>query len=401
MKILVSAYSCEPAKGSEPGAGYGLARAAAELGECWVLTRENNLAGLREALREDPPTHAVTLVGVDGPAWSLAIKRRLGVVRLYYALWQAVAARHAQALDDEVGGFDIVHHATMSAFWLPVGVARLDRPLVIGPVSGGTFTPRRLISYLGLTGLITDGIRWAAAFVSSWRTRRAWRNVDVVVAQNREMYAFAERRLVSDTTALMQHSHAADPPLDSLGPPPVRVREVLFIGRVVGWKGVLLAVDAFARADLAEARLVFVGDGPQVDAVRRRAEKLGVSDRLEMTGPLPRPEVLERMRAASCLLFPSFHDSAGFVVAEALSLGVPVVCLDHGGPGELVRLWPGTDSRAVTPGSRQQTVGGLAEAVTDFVRHPRPVPDGLVSAASSLEGMIREAYGKAKQGSEA
>jgi glycosyltransferase involved in cell wall biosynthesis len=38
------------------------------------------------------------------------------------------------------------------------------------------------------------------------------------------------------------------------------------------------------------------------------------------------------------LLFPSLHDSGGFVVLEALCHGMPVLCLDLGGPKEIVSL---------------------------------------------------------------
>ena len=41
---------------------------------------------------------------------------------------------------------------------------------------------------------------------------------------------------------------------------------------------------------------------------------------------------------ADAFLFPSLHDSASFAVAEAVSLGVPVVCLDRGGPPEVARV---------------------------------------------------------------
>ena len=398
IRILVSAYSCEPGKGSEPGAGYALARAAAEIGPCVVLTRENNLASLQAAFESRPTTHPVRLVGLDGPGWSLALKRRFGLVRSYYSLWQYLAGRRAAALDREVGGFDVVHHATMSAFWMPIGVGGLGRPLVVGPVSGGTFTPRSLVRYLGWKGGVKDAVRLVAAHLSAFRTRRWWRTADVVIAQNREMYRFAEKRLIDENTELLQHSHAAHPPVEIPQGTGGRTREVLFVGRVVAWKGVLLAVDAFARAGLTDARLVIIGEGPDVDAVRDRAAARGIADAVELTGGVPRDDVLARMRTASCLLFPSFHDSAGFVVSEALSLGLPVVCLDHGGPGELVRIWTGTDSTAVPPGSRRRTVEALAEALRDYVDDPRPVPETLVHSVSSLTDVVGEAYGKALGG---
>ncbi|HSJ28844.1 MAG TPA: glycosyltransferase family 4 protein [Acidimicrobiia bacterium] len=397
-RILISAYSCGPGEGSEPGAGYALVQAASGVGPCWVLTRGNNVEELESALTARPPAHPVTVVGVDGPDWTVALKRRFGAVRLYYALWQRVVAREASRLERVTGGFDIVHHATMSAFWLPIGVSRLGRPLVIGPVSGGTFTPLSLVRYLGWRGFAADAVRYVAARLGAWRTRRSFRRASVVIAQNREMERFARRRLVTDGERLIRHSHASDPEVET----PSSVTEgreptVLFVGRLVTWKGVLLAIDAFAAARLDTARLVVIGRGPALDAMRARAEERGVANRVEFTGLLERTEVLRRMRSASCLLFPSFHDSAGFVVSEALSLGLPVVCLDHGGPGELVRLWE-TESRAVAPGPAGATVRRLAEAIADFVDSPRPVPDELVRSNSSLADLVRDAYGRALGG---
>jgi len=51
MRVLISAYACEPDKGSEPGVGWNWALAAAEKHEVWVLTRSNNQIG-RASCRE-------------------------------------------------------------------------------------------------------------------------------------------------------------------------------------------------------------------------------------------------------------------------------------------------------------------------------------------------------------
>jgi glycosyltransferase involved in cell wall biosynthesis len=95
------------------------------------------------------------------------------------------------------------------------------------------------------------------------------------------------------------------------------------------------------------------------------------------------------------LLLPSFHDSAGFVVSEALSVGLPVVCLDHGGPGTLVKLWPRAEHVAVRPGSARTVVADLAQAVRDFAMTPRPVPAAPVPACRSLVDVLAAAYDSA------
>lgn len=51
MKILLSAYACEPNKGSEPGVGWGWATELAKHHQVWVLTRDNNQPVIEEYLR--------------------------------------------------------------------------------------------------------------------------------------------------------------------------------------------------------------------------------------------------------------------------------------------------------------------------------------------------------------
>ncbi len=402
MRVLVSAYACEPAKGSEAGAGYSLLRAAADHAEVWLLTRSNNVAPLKHALDRWPPANPVHVIGLDGSERALAIKRRFGIVRPYYAYWQRLAAERAAALIPEIRP-DLVHHATMSAFWFPIGVGRLELPLVVGPLSGGTTTPSALLRYLGLRGLVYDGVRFATGRVAAAIARRTWmRNTDVLLVQNQTMADFALARLLAAPEQLIIQSHAAAPDLSDL---PVGVldtmdrgRDVIFVGRLVSWKGPILAARAFAQARVAASRLVFVGDGPDRKRLERVVRSEGIADRVHFAGQMPRPEVLRMMRSAAALLFPSFHDSAGFVVSEAQSLGLPVICLDHGGPGTLVRVWPSVPHVAVPVTSGCQVRADLAKAIRRFVEQPEHVPEGLQDATPTLTAQIGRAYAIATAG---
>ena len=47
---------------------------------------------------------------------------------------------------------------------------------------------------------------------------------------------------------------------------------------------------------------------------------------------VPRERLLPEIARAGALVHPSLHDDAPLSVAEALSLGTPVICLDHGSP---------------------------------------------------------------------
>jgi glycosyltransferase involved in cell wall biosynthesis len=58
----------------------------------------------------------------------------------------------------------------------------------------------------------------------------------------------------------------------------------------------------------------------------------GLCDRVCLLGAIPRADLLALYGQADLFVFPSLHDSSGNVVLEALSRGLPVVCLDLGGP---------------------------------------------------------------------
>ncbi|MGH8951634.1 MAG: glycosyltransferase, partial [Acidimicrobiia bacterium] len=84
-----------------------------------------------------------------------------------------------------------------------------------------------------------------------------------------------------------------------------------------------------------DLRYAIIGEGPEVGHWRVLARRLGVADRVEFTGRLSREETLLRIGGSRLLVHPSFHDSGGFVVVEAMAQGVPVLTLDIGGPAFL------------------------------------------------------------------
>ena len=60
-----------------------------------------------------------------------------------------------------------------------------------------------------------------------------------------------------------------------------------------------------------------------------------IQSKVTFAGNVSRNQVLQEMLNSDVFLFPSF-EGAGMVVIEAMAKGLPVVCLDFGGPGEYV-----------------------------------------------------------------
>lgn len=390
LKVLVSAYACEPGKGSEPGAGWEIVREVAQKHEVWLLTRNNNLDAICHEFDQNPQlASSLHVVGIDLPRWLRFWKRGRRGIHLYYMLWQRLAGQTAQLLHKQVG-FDLVHHATLTNFWMPAGIASLDVPFVWGPVGGGTDTPAGLRRLLGAKGRLHDTLRkvvrrWGRTFAGSVELRAA-----ASIAQNRETARWIERGSSSRVFICPNASLVKIEAMPQVEEPVPGL--LLFVGNLLPLKGTALALEVLAALPNSSAELFVIGDGPDRKRLERLARHRDISGRLRFLGVLPRSSVFEWMRRAQVFLFPSLHDEASFAVAEALMLGVPVVCLDHGGPAAVARLWPGHLSSLIRPGTPPETVQRLTSAVETLLRSPPPRPAELVPPERSLAGVLKEAY---------
>src|SRR5437762_4505260 len=94
LKVLISAYACEPGKGSEPEVGWQWALQMARFHDVTVLTRSNNREPIERALEQMRGAQPLpNFVYHDRGPLLLKLKRRLHLVQLYYLFWQRSARK--------------------------------------------------------------------------------------------------------------------------------------------------------------------------------------------------------------------------------------------------------------------------------------------------------------------
>lgn len=361
-RVLISAYACGPDQGPEASAGWAVARAAAETGDVWILTRERFRESLSKALAESPELAArVTVVHIDLPARVMRWKRRGWDLYWYYALWQRLAGRTAARLHAEKA-FDLAHHVTFANDWMPCGISTLDVPVVWGPVGGASRVPiSALRRWLGVRGTVTEFARAALTALprAVWGDSTA-RRAALVVAQNPDV----ARRFRRARNVVVEPNAAFAEEI-----PPHRGSEsgrtAVFAGRLLAWKGAALAIETISRPAAEGWRLQILGEGYERKRLHRLVKTLGVGDRVDFFGHLPRTATLDTLAAADALLFPSMHDQAGWVVGEASAMGLPVVCLDLGGPPTLADI-----NARVVKADAPDLPDRLADALRDTVTAP-------------------------------
>lgn len=386
VRILAFAYACEPGKGSEPGAGWAWARILAGLGETWVITRANNRHAIEAEIHHAPESDRLHFVYVDLPPWARSWKRGQRGIRLYYMLWQLAAQRRARNLDRQIH-FDLAWHLTLANVWLGSLASLEGRPFIYGPVGGGARTPALLVPTLGARGIAYEVVRRVAQVAGRYLNpvaRLAWGRATLILVQNRETLAYLPARhrqkgIVFPNAAI--ELPASVPAVSrSSGESP----RALFAGRLLPWKGVALAIRTIRL--LPGWRLSVIGSGPDEARLRRLVRQLGVADRVDFVPTIPREDLLHRMRQdADVFLFPSLHDDGPWVVAEAVLSGLPVVCLDVGGPPLLGGI-------GVRPGTPARTASALASTALDAATRPRATSVDFTarSRAAAVRRLVEE-----------
>lgn len=236
-------------------------------------------------------------------------------------------------------------------------------------------------------------------------------------------YAETRRRLAMLRLAdlLIAHSGASRDLLVRNGIPAERVRvvpnvtdeefhaepapegeHVICAGGLTYPKGTDVLVEAFALLahERPHARLQLAGGGYLRPKLEEAASRLGLRDRVDFLGYVPRDELRERYRRARVVAFPPRTEEAfGRAVIEAWGVGVPIVTTDLSAQGELVR--DGVNGLKVPPDDPKALAAALLRVLRDPALARRLADGGRAElpqyAADAViprfEAVYREAMG--------
>jgi glycosyltransferase involved in cell wall biosynthesis len=163
-------------------------------------------------------------------------------------------------------------------------------------------------------------------------------------------------------------------------------------GALTPMKGQDVLLDAVARLPRRDVIVELAGEAPPkdhayADELRRRAARPDLAGRVRFLGRVA--DVTERMRGWSVAALPSVApESSGLSLLEAMSVGIPVVATDHGGPAEIVDA----SGLRVPPGDADAIATALTELLEDPEARTRCAVAGrhAVSERYTLERQERE-----------
>lgn len=366
-KVLMIAYACNPEGTGEHWLGWGWAEQAAKSNKVHLVTTPNARAAVERGCQE----HGITPHFVTLPKWIHTCSNVAG--RFGAWLRKTVWAGRAQKYNRQLHArekFALVHQTTFHTFRVPFLATGLGIPSVWGPVAGGESIPFGFSKFVGPL-FLPESVR--RAFNRFWlafpAVQRALRRVDVLFVSNHITMDFLGRKFAAKCVVVppnairtQDENRPVNRPARTDG-----VFRLLYVGNCLPTRAMPIAFAALARAKIPNCELVVIGSGAGFRFWQEQARKWRVEDRVRFLGQLPHAQLAHYYENSDALVFPALRDSGGSALLEAMSKGLPVICLDWAGPAEMVDAESGIKVEVSTP---EKTIQDFADALVRLQRDP-------------------------------
>ena len=306
--------------------------------------------GERAAMARTPHRETWHGINVQHPRYALLPKLGMNTAPLMLALGARAAV---QRLREEGFDFDLID----AHYFYPDGVAAallarwFKKPLVI-TARGSDLNlvaehalPRRLMAWAAGQAAATVGV--SAALAQRLRDIGAPADRVHVLRNGVDTQRFAPQ------PGARQRLGAVGAPL------------LLSVGNLLPVKRHGLVIEALAllRKTHPQARLVIVGGGPLQAELAAQAAGLGLTDAVQLTGPVPQDVLVQWYSAADLLVLASSREGWPNVLLEAMACGTPVLASRVGGVADIV------SSSAVGAAVSFDTAHGLQAALSAALAH--------------------------------
>jgi len=163
-----------------------------------------------------------------------------------------------------------------------------------------------------------------------------------------------------------------------------RPLRILWLGLFQHRKALQLLLYALAKMPPGcKYELKIHGHGPLEKKWRRLSQRLGIESFCTWIGWVPKHEdVMKEYEWADIFVFTSLRDTTAAVVVEALSHGVPIICFDHQGVGDIVTDRCGVKLPVTSP---KRAILEIRDAIVSFAQNRKKVKafsEGAIERAS-------------------
>lgn len=345
-RILMIAYACDPQKGGEPGAGWGYLKLCLDAKfRVILLTQPKNESSILEHLDPDSLSR-VTILSHGHSKFVKLWKNRLpGGVQIAYLIWNWSLRKKIGVIENDFNLF-AAWHVTFASDSLPTALSALkSTPLIWGPVGGFYRFRMSTLYHYGLRGATAEVFRlFTTSLYRNLFTKRLARKANLVLTLNEDVFNYFSRFsncIIEPNVFMSEKIRKMTEKRQRYAQFHAQKFKIVGVGRLVPLKGWNIAIKTL-NALPDNYTLDIFGNGSELAKLKNLAKTIGVNNRLKIDSKTyDRLELLSKIQEYDFFLFPSFHDSCGWALWEAISLGLDATHSNTAGPATIWQLWNG------------------------------------------------------------
>ena len=343
-KILLSAYSCEPDRGSESEVGWNWAINLSDLGhEVYVITRANQKNKISKYISKKNIKN-LHFIYFDFP--KLVIKIFKGKSNafsyFYFYLWQIGIFFVAKNLIKRIN-FDLIHHVTFVSYRFPSFLCLLDLPFIFGPVSGGEEIPKKLKQSFSFKSKLKEYFReFDNKLVKIYPllnlTFKKSKKIIVTSVDTQDKISKKyHNKILNELAISPSNLEISEKDFIKKDYHSEKI-QICFAGRLEDFKGIYILMNVIKKLKENNQNFVFnfFGKGNLQAYMEKFIKKYDLINCTKFHGKVDRDYLINHMKKNHLLLFPSLRDSGGYVLFEAMSVGLPSIVIKLGGPSKII-----------------------------------------------------------------
>jgi len=338
LKILLSAYACEPNTGSEHEIGWSWIKSLSKKNKIYVLTRTSNKKKILKETKNNKIKNVIFLY-YDLPCFLIKIIKR-GKDKpnsyLYFFLWQIfIYFRYKDFIISNK--FDFIHHVTFGSFRIPSLLSLCKVPFIYGPIGGGESVPIQILKKFSIKSLFIELIR---VLSNSYIKFSLLANVSFFKSKKIILTSYTNKKIIPS----FYHKKISIVPGVFNEKIFYKIKKnknfrLCFIGRLVEWKGVELLKQIFLKAKAFNNKITLdiYGDGPRRKSFQNFIINNDLKNKIKLCGQMDQNKMIKVLKKYDLLIFPTLRDSGGYVIIEALNNGLNVITTNAAGPEALIK----------------------------------------------------------------
>ena len=365
-KILISAYACEPNKGSEIGVGWNWVLEISKEFNVWVITRNNNKEVIEEWLNKNP-NYNIKFLYYDLPKKLMFWKKGMRGVRIYYCLWQfGINKLIKKTMEkNKIKNF---HHLTYGNALLPI--PKLNNVKYIwGPIGGVEIIEKEFSKHYNLRERVIEFIRRSMVkfiFFNIFFHQKC-KMADLILCKTSAMYdnipiKYKDKAIhCTDVGVDLDHKILDKKQNDKKN----SIIKYLTTGRLDAWRGFDLLIEAFevAAKKNPNIKLYIVGNGSDKKRLEKMIEKANMNEYISLEGQVSIEEYRKKMKESDVVINSCLKEGGVTTSFDSVTFSKPLICIDTGG---YTKNFSNGSAIIIERKSRDYIIQKLSEAILNL-----------------------------------